>query len=316
MIQSTNTTRRAFVTRVAATIGWATSGTWLPFDTKTVRAAQAGDSTTRVVGFLQRPDAAIYYEVTGSGPPVVFAHGGGGHYLSWWQQIPYFSQRFTCVTFSARTFAPSTETANGPGPAAFVEDLAALIDHLKFEQVVLVAQSMGGRMCLPYAIENPRRVRGVVMASNVAGVDYSPIRHPALNRAAQWARESQQTEVELRRRGVHPGAGARMATEQPGLHYLYKQINELTDVGRRDARSAKQASVPPASLEAVKQLSVPVLFITGEEDTGVFPGASLALASVMRNARVESVPRASHSVYFERADTFNRLVDSFLRSLA
>jgi len=315
MIQDTDSTRRAFVTRVAAAIGWAAGGTWHGFGAGTVRAAQTDEPKKRVAGFLRRSDAEIYYEVTGSGPALVFAHGGGGHYLSWWQQIPYFSQRFTCVTFSHRTFSPSTEVPNGPGPAAFVDDLAALIDHLKLGDVVLLGQSMGGRACLPYAIQNPRRVRGLVMASNVGGVDYSAIQHPVVERAARWASESAQTEAELWRRGVHPGAGSRMAKEQPALHYLYRQLNDLTDVARRDARAAKQASVPPASIEAVRQLSVPVLFITGEEDTGVFPGASVALASVMRQARVESVPRASHSVYFERAETFNRLVDSFLRSL-
>ena len=42
-------------------------------------------------GFLERPDCRIYYEVAGSGPFLVFAHGLGGNHLSWWQQVPYFS---------------------------------------------------------------------------------------------------------------------------------------------------------------------------------------------------------------------------------
>ncbi len=104
MIQETNSTRRAFVTRVAAAVGWVAGGTWHGFGAGTVRAAQTDALSKRVSGFLKRSDAEIYYEVTGSGPALVFAHGGGGHYLSWWQQIPYFSQRFTCVTFSHRYF--------------------------------------------------------------------------------------------------------------------------------------------------------------------------------------------------------------------
>ena len=106
MIQGTNNTRRAFVTRVSAAIGWAAVGKWHGFGADTVRAAQTdGPECKRIAGFVKRPDADIYYEVTGSGPALVFAHGGGGNYLSWWQQIPYFSSRFTCVTFSHRTFA-------------------------------------------------------------------------------------------------------------------------------------------------------------------------------------------------------------------
>ncbi len=29
------------------------------------------------IGFLKRPDCSIYYEVSGSGPALVFAHGPG-----------------------------------------------------------------------------------------------------------------------------------------------------------------------------------------------------------------------------------------------
>ena len=87
--------------------------------------------------YLQRADCALYYEVTGTGPALVFAHGLGGNHLSWWQQVPYFRDRYTCVTFAHRGFAPSTEVPGGPGPRAFVDDLAALIGHLDLEEVRL-----------------------------------------------------------------------------------------------------------------------------------------------------------------------------------
>jgi hypothetical protein len=54
-------------------------------------------------GFLDRPGCRIYYEVTGSGPPIIFAHGLGSNHLTWWQQVPHFSDRYTCVTFAHRT---------------------------------------------------------------------------------------------------------------------------------------------------------------------------------------------------------------------
>ena len=46
-------------------------------------------------GHLKRPDCSIYYEVAGSGPPLVFAHGLGGNHLSWWQQVAHFAPRYT-----------------------------------------------------------------------------------------------------------------------------------------------------------------------------------------------------------------------------
>lgn len=35
----------------------------------------------RRIGTLERPDCRIHYEVTGSGPAIVFAHGLGGNHL-------------------------------------------------------------------------------------------------------------------------------------------------------------------------------------------------------------------------------------------
>src|SRR4051794_40368579 len=101
------------------------------------------DQYRRERGTLARPDAAIYYEVTGRGPPLVFAHGLGGGHLSWWQQVPHFADRFTCVTFSHRGFAPSRADGD-PDPAAYAGDLIALADHLGLDRFAMVCQSMGG----------------------------------------------------------------------------------------------------------------------------------------------------------------------------
>ena len=239
MIHEPRSTRRTFVTQVGAVVGLTASGV-VPFTLSSVKTAQAPPAKDRRTGFLKLPDAEIFYEVSGAGPALLFAHGAGGNYLSWWQQVPHFSARFTCVTFSHRTFAPSTEATDGRGPAAFVSDLSGLIDHLDLADVVLIAQSMGGRTCLPYALENQRRVRGLVMASTLGGVDYSTIRHPEVGRAESWTREAQRSLAELNKQGVHPGAGARMAREQPALHYLYRQIDDMTDAKRKKQRAQMQ----------------------------------------------------------------------------
>jgi pimeloyl-ACP methyl ester carboxylesterase len=57
---------------------------------------------------------------------------------------------------------------------------------------------------------------------------------------------------------------------------------------------------------------MPVLFLAGEEDI-VIPPRVLELAMrYIPGARMEIVPRAGHSVYFERASAFNTIVGRFL----
>ena len=55
---------------------------------------------------LERPNCDIYYEETGSGPAIIFAHGAGGNHLSWWQQIPLFAKSYRCVAFESPRLGP------------------------------------------------------------------------------------------------------------------------------------------------------------------------------------------------------------------
>ena len=253
--------------------------------------------------FLHRPGCDLYCEVTGAGPAVVFAHGFGGNHLSWWQQVPHLAERYTCVTFLHRGFGPSREDVGGPGPAAFVDDLGALLDRLGVSDVRLVAQSMGGWTCLGYALRAPGKVRSLVMAST-----FGSLADPELDALLVARRASARGDQTY---GVHQAAGERMAREQPTLHFLYREIEALNTVDRGTVLSGLIAlrTTPPAALAA---LVMPVLCVGGEEDVVIPPDSVALLASRIPGARLVRVPAAGHSVYFERPDTFNRLLDEFL----
>jgi 3-oxoadipate enol-lactonase len=258
--------------------------------------------------FVETQGGQIYYEAHGpkaaTAPAIVFAHGAGGNHLSWWQQVPHFRRAYTCVVFDHRGFGRSTD-ADGRGGAAFAGDLAALLDHAGIERAHLVAQSMGGWTCLRFAIEHPERVGKLVMSDTPGGLVT-----PAVTEAARIAREAAGPPPE----GVHPAAGARMLREQPDLAFLYDEIDALNPVRDRAQLGALIASCGRVSAEEAAAFDVPVLFIAGDEDIVIQPGIIEAAAAAFPNARFERVPAAGHSVYFERADAYNALVEAFLES--
>lgn len=260
--------------------------------------------------WLERPGARIYFEVHGpaDAPAVVFAHGLGGNHMSWWQQVPHFARRYRCITFAHRGFAPSTQSSAQPGAAAFADDLAALIDHLELPDVRLVAQSMGGWTCLAYAIANPQRVKALVMC-DTHGTFISP-EIEDVYRAVPRGREAA-----LFERGIHPAGGERMAEEQPALHHLYWQINNLAADLDKDALRRQLGALRTTTAEALTVLQMPVLCLAGEEDIVIPPAAVELLAAALPDAGFVLIPRAGHSVYFERAETFNHLVSEFLATI-
>jgi pimeloyl-ACP methyl ester carboxylesterase len=262
-------------------------------------------------GHLQRPDCSVYYEVTGSGPAIVFAHGLGSNHMTWWQQVPHFSDRYTCVTFSTRGFPPSSPIRGGPDPKEFGADLAALIEHLRLVDVRLVAQSMGGVSAIEYMLSFPHSVRALVLTSTCGTIRKSAVPLPDPQRLNDWQREAAAARAEMQRLGIAPPAGVRMAREQPELHFLYKQIAAASSAFDREALRARNAAIATRSPDVLRTLKTPTLFITGGEDTTYPPFLSPVLAQLMPNARVEQVADAGHSVYFQRAAAFNGMLDRF-----
>ncbi len=253
--------------------------------------------------FADAGGARIYYEThgptPGAAPTIVFAHGAGGNHLSWWQQVPHFRDRYTCVAFDHRGFGQSVDAAGGPGAAAFVDDLRALLDHLAIDRATLVAQSMGGWTCLSFALLHPQRVERLMMCDTHGGIrsaEIDPLWREAMRNRGEPGK-------------IHPAAGERMYRDQPALHFLYQEIAALNPV--RPLAEAMRG-LPAPTVDEVAELRLPVLFIAGEEDIVIAPRLIEIAASHVPGARFESVPQAGHSVYFERPAAFNAILETFL----
>lgn len=236
----------------------------------------------------------LYYESHGEGPAIVFAHGAGGNHLSWFQQVPTFSRNYRCITFDHRGWGASIESNDGPGRSAFVEDLKQLLDYLEVERAYLVAQSMGGRTCLGFALAYPERTLGLVLGDTTGGVN-----DPALEEA---------------QRGVAPPLdgllrmlSANTIDQHPNRAFLYSQISGLNPPRANSVASSEG----PTGADLARQ-PVPTLLIVGEEDLIAPVQVMRALHRLIPGSRLAVVPGAAHSTYFEQSAEFNRLVADFL----
>ncbi len=251
-----------------------------------------------------------YYEVTGEGPALVFAHGLGGSHMSWWQQVAHFSPRFTCVTFAHQGFWPSTPIPGGPNPNEYAADLAALADHLSLPPFVLIAQSMGGWTAVEYAQRPDHRLRGLVMAATTGS-----IAREGLGPVDAWEAECAATRAAVQAAGGHVAMGLTAQTEQPALVQLYRHVDETNRALDKEALRARMAAMRTRPPECLAAARCPVLLIAGAEDIVMPPFASAAIAARVPGARAAMLPRTGHSGYFERAAAFNALVEDFVAGL-
>lgn len=266
----------------------------------------------RVVGKLERPFGKLHYEVTGSGPALIFAHGLGGNQMSWWQQVAHFSPNYTCVSFAHRGFAPSDPVPGGPDAADYAGDLTALIDHLKFADVRLVGQSMGGWTVLEYAIANPAKVKALVLSSTSGTIDRRGADPSGGAQYDAWLKDAEAEIVAGLAQGIHPAIGARAAEKSPALHLLYKSVDEMAGALDKEKVRHSLRRTGVRKTADLKDFRVPTLLIAGARDVVFPPFLASAIAASLPCADAQVMPDSGHSPYFEDAATFNRHVERFL----
>ncbi len=240
----------------------------------------------------------IYYEATGEGAALVFAHGAGGNAAIWFNQVAFFSPHYRVIAFDHRGFGRTPAPAEPFTVRQFRDDLLAILDAEGIDRAHVVGQSMGGFTVLRTALDVPDRVLSLTLSATSGGIA-NPNPTPAMKTLT--ASTGNDTS------GLSDTMSA--ATRQrPELMQLYQSIGNF-NVDFSWANLAHLLGpddvVQPEDLRAV---ACPTLFICGEEDP-LFPPALLAsFAPHFREARVEVVANAGHSPYFEQPDRFNALL--------
>jgi 3-oxoadipate enol-lactonase len=243
----------------------------------------------------------LYYESHGddSAPAIIFAHGRGGNHMSWWQQVAAFSAEYRCITFDHRGWGASIAEQGSPLRENFVDDLTALLDHLKIDKAFLVAQSMGGFCCLEFAIVHPKRTLGLVLGDTTGGVATDGVLTALKNTSPPPD-------------GPSRSLSASFINENPALTFLYQQIGGLNPPRGEDGVISGFRREDGPQAEAFAGWQIPTLLIVGKEDV-IFPPEVIAeVQKVIPGSRMEVVPGAAHSAHFEQAAVFNWLLSEML----
>jgi 3-oxoadipate enol-lactonase len=122
----------------------------------------------RCVPHLDVNGARLWAEEDGSGPAVLFIHGGLGDSRLWEPQARSLAGSFRTIRLDLRFYGRS----ESPGIAfSSVDDVIGLLDVLEIEQAALVGLSLGGALALDVALVHPERVWAVAhVAGGVSGM--------------------------------------------------------------------------------------------------------------------------------------------------
>ena len=178
----------------------------------------------------------LYFEETGSGFPVIFAHEFAGDYRSWEPQVRHLARRYRSITFNARGYPPSEVPQD---PALYSQDrarddIAAVLDHLDIEAAHVVGLSMGSFAALHFGLRYPSRARSLVIAG--CGYGAEP------EQRAAFQEEVEATAALFEKHGMEKG-GPHYATGPTRLPFQSKDPRGFAEFLRQFQEHSLEGSV-------------------------------------------------------------------------
>ena len=249
---------------------------------------------------LNRNGVDIYYEVHGSGPPLILTHGYSSTSAMWHGQIDALSKRHRLLLWDMRGHGQSDYPDD---PAAYSEamtvgDIAALLDAVGANTAIVGGLSLGGYMSLAFHRAHPQRVQALLIIDTGPGFKKDDAREV-------WNKRARDT-------------GDRFDRE--GLDVLKSLSAERASVTHRNAKGLALAARGMLAqrdarvIESLPDIKVPSLVVVGADDTP-FLAASDYMAAKIPGAQKAVITNAGHAVNIDQPKAFIDAVLPFLDRL-
>jgi pimeloyl-ACP methyl ester carboxylesterase len=231
---------------------------------------------------------ATYYELTGSGPPLLmFSPGGFNATAENWRSqgiyrrldlLDQLAEKYTCITFDRRESGRSGGRVERLGWAHYAAQGKGLLDHLQIRRAHLMGGCVGCSIAIAFAVAHPQAVSSMVLYSPAGGARYRMTQHARLgHHLAYVAEHGLAGVVAVARAGDAPftrdprvGPWGTLIRRDPDFADAYAR----RDQGRYAALVAGMArvmfdrdTVPGAEPEELMLLDIPALVVPGQDDS-------------------------------------------------
>jgi pimeloyl-ACP methyl ester carboxylesterase len=225
----------------------------------------------------------LYYEVYGTGEPLLLVHGNGGSIADLSAQISYFRKRYKVIAMDSRDQGRSGDSSSNITYEKMTDDLAALLDHLKVGPVNVLGWSDGGIEALLLGIRHPQKVKKIAaMAANLNPSD-----------------EALEPEI--------IGLVKSMVSDMPASQ-------RETPEGRREIKvTAMMLSEPNIELKELQSIKAPTLILAADHDA-IRVKHTVDIYLHVPNSQLVIFPGATHMIPFDDPMLFNSTVERFFRT--
>jgi pimeloyl-ACP methyl ester carboxylesterase len=250
----------------------------------------------------------VSYRVEGSGQPLILLHGMAFSHDVWDRTIRQASKFFTVYAPDLPGFGQSEKPEAAYDASFFLNWLDAFMESVVGESAVVVGNSFGGEMAIPYAMAHPERVRKLVLVSS-GGLRFYKEEEREVLREKFSVENLQKLTPAIQEWMFRPIFAERGEAWQ---RYLDKQNAKLAREDLAAYAVALHRSMVLAFTiyfeDELKALTMPVLLVWGDRDV-VFPVALAERAlGLLRKADLVMLEGAGHAPQLEDPAGFVRAV--------
>ncbi len=251
----------------------------------------------------------LAYEERGSGPVLLFVHGFPLDRTMWIPQLAGLAKLRTCVAMDLRGHGLSVDEQPGNySMDLFADDIARTMDAMGAETADLAGLSMGGYVVMAFLRRYPDRVRSLVFIDTKTEADTD-----------EGKAGRDRTAADVTANGMAPlwdTLGPKMLSASP--RQASREKTKVMFLGVPPAVAAAVALAMrdrPDSTADLANVSVPVLWLHGEEDSLMPLEGARATAEKIPGAVFKSIPEAGHLSPLENPEAVNAAITEFLKSM-
>jgi YbgC/YbaW family acyl-CoA thioester hydrolase len=245
----------------------------------------------------------------GSGPTLLFLHGYPLDGSLWRHQAGAFPGWRTLIP-DLRGFGRSDAPDLGYSMATYADDLAAMLDALGVDDVVLAGLSMGGYVAFEFLRRHRPRVRALALVDTRATADSAE------------GRKGREIAMADAREGGAPLIAEQMLPKllaKSAPHELAEQVRAMMAAAPVPGLLGALAAMRdrPDSTDLLPELrGFPTLVVVGAEDVLTPPREAEGMAKAIPGAKLAIIPNAGHLAPLEQPEVFNQHLAALLAGVA
>ena len=284
---------------------------------------QQGQERTKVeeakfekeTGFAEVNGTKLYYEIAGTGEPLVLIHGWSFDSRCWESQFNIFAEKHRVLRYDLRGFGRSDLPDDGE-EYSHTADLVALLNQLNIEKANILGHSYGGRIAFDFVFNYPERIISLILpdaAMDVTNLSTTPNEDVWAWINDTW-RAGREEGIEEAKKIWINGSPLKPAMSNPQSAPLVRRMIEDYS-GWHWMNDDPHIGFVGYPLEHLREIKVPTLILVGELNPSIYHEWADAQNKNILNSKMEIIPDAGHALNIENPEKFNEFVLKFLSEI-